>query len=200
MEQINVVPLERHHLKDISGLHFQMLPWSFNGQLGQTHIQNLYSALLNDAHVFGSVCYVNNQIMGFLTITNNSKVTRLEIQKVYINKFLKIFMTLILNPKALLTILESKFLVPSVFAKFNCQAEWLTFICNTEHNFLSPFVAAKLMQVMNTDLQNRGIKYYMAQGVRNNPPALKYYQALNWKIVKKLFMHNIYYFEVKGSP
>lgn len=199
LEQIKVVPLETAHLKDIAGLHYQMLPWSFNGQMGPTHIYDLYANLLQDRNAFGCVCYVNNQLMGFVTATLNSKSTRIHIQKAYLSKFFKVLFALLLSPKTLLIILESKFLVPRIFEKHHCKAEWLTFICDTHHSFISPFVAAKLMSQLNKDLAERQVKFYMAQGIKDNPPAMKFYKALNWKILKKLFMHNIYYFEVKDN-
>lgn len=200
LEQIQVVPLETRHLKDMAQLHYQMLPWSFNGQMGANHVYDLYSNVLNDKNVFGSVCYVNGQLMGFLTATMNSKSTRHHIQKAYLSKFFKIVWALIKSPKTVFIILESKFLVPRIFQQHNCKVEWLTFICNTKHSFISPFVAVKLMAQLNKDLAARQVTHYMAQGIKDNPPAMKFYQALNWKIVKRLFMHNIYYFEVKVKP
>lgn len=200
LEQIQVVPLEVNHLDDLARLHYDMLPWSFNGQMGPAHIRDLYSNILNDENVFGSVCYMNNELMGFLTATMNSKATRQNIQKAYLSKLFKIAWALFKSPKTLCIILESKFLVPRIFKQANCEVEWLTFICNTKHSFISPFVAIKLMSQLNQDLSRRQVKYYMAQGIKDNPPAMKFYKALNWKIAKRLFMHNIYYFEVKDKP
>lgn len=195
LDQIQVTPLDSEHVEDIATLHQNILWWSFNGRMGKEHIKRLYQSVVDEENSFGFVCYVDGQLLGFVTATKDSFKTRKAVQKVYANHFLTTLWHMVKNPKAILAILESKFVVPPVFRKFDCNAEWLTFVTNTNNFFITPFVATKLMVALNEKFSQLGVKQYMAQGIKANPQALKFYEGLNWKVIQSLFLHNIYQFK-----
>lgn len=194
VKTLNVRLMSKEDIKDIVSLHYKILHWSFNGQMGRGHIYDLYNALLKSENFFGYVCFHDGQLLGFLTATTDFSKTRQYITTVYKKKLLKLIFTILKNPKVLLGILESKYIVPIIFNKHKNKAEWLTFVTDTDKFYISPFVSLKLMQTLNDHYKSSGIQSYMAQGVRNNPRAIKYYEKLNWKIIKSLWVHNIYYF------
>ncbi len=194
LQSLNVTLMCKEDIKDVVNLHYKKLHWSFNGQMGKEHIRDLYNALLMSESFFGYVCFQDGQLLGFLTATTDFSKTRSNIATVYMKKLLKLILIILKTPKILLSILESKYLVPIIFNKHKNKAEWLTFVTETDKFYISPFVSVKLMHALNDHYKNLGIQSYMAQGVKNNPRAMKYYEKLNWKVIKSLWVHNIYYF------
>lgn len=198
LDQLMISQLGPQHLEELVELHSRILWWSFNGRMGKDHIRALYSALISDPNVFGFVCHAKGRFVGFVSATTNSTSTRKSIQQVYSKKFILVLKNLVQNPKAVLSILESKFLVPRIFRKFNCHAEWLTFVTDMDASFITPFASAKLIAALNARFMSMGITNYMAQGIKDNPAAMKFYKALGWKVVHALPMHNIYLYDSRG--
>jgi hypothetical protein len=194
LQTLNVRLMSKEDIKDVVDLHYKILHWSFNGRMGKEHIHDLYNALLMSDSFFGCVCFQGEQLLGFLTASTDFSKTRSYVTQVYKKNWLKLLLIILKNPRVLLGILESKFIVPLIFNKHNNNAEWLTFVTDTEKFYISPFVSIKLMQSLNDHFKSLGIQSYMAQGVKNNPRAMKYYEKLNWKVIKSLYVHNIYYF------
>ncbi|MGH8670866.1 MAG: hypothetical protein ACREUA_02360, partial [Burkholderiales bacterium] len=120
--------------------------------------------------------------------------TRRLIMGVFKRKIMKVLQVFVRHPRFFLTALESKFIVPLVFRWFGARAEWLTFVTDTTKGYISPFVALKLIEVLNNHFRNAGVRVYMAQGFKNNPKAMRYYEKLKWRVAAPLLMHNIYYY------
>ena len=51
LEDIPLEPLSPSHIEDVARLHYRLLPWSFNGQFGEAHIIDLYSAPVSYTHL-----------------------------------------------------------------------------------------------------------------------------------------------------
>ena len=196
MEKIIPEKMTRDNLDDIVDLHLKILSWSVNGQLGRDHIHELYSNLFNNPHFFGYVYYYKNDLIGFSTATTDYGETRKSIMQVFRKKVLSILTKNVFHPKLMIGFFESRFIVPRVYNKLNVKAEWLTFVTDITKTFLSPFVAAKLIEETDKHFKKLGMNY-IAQGVKKNPKAINYYKKLNWKMVKALFVHNIYLFEIE---
>lgn len=187
--------VRQEHLADIAALHYRVLFWSFNGQFGPGHIQELYEALYQSKQFFGYVIYINGRLLGFVTATSDYADTRRQIMGVFKRKIMKVLWVFIRHPRFFLTALESKFVVPLVFRWFGARAEWLTFVTDTTKAYISPFVALKLIEVLNNHFRNAGVRIYMAQGFKNNPKAMRYYEKLKWRVAAPLLMHNVYYYD-----
>ena len=187
-------PLRHKHLVDIAELHYRELFWSFNGQLGPKHILELYEALYQSKQFFGYVYYHSGQLLGFITATRDYEDTRRLVMEVYNKKLLKVLQVFVQHPRFFLAALESKFIVPLVFKWFGTRAEWLTFVTDTTKSYIGPFVALRLIEVLNNHFRDADIRVYMAQGFKNNPKAMRYYEKLNWRVAASLLMHNVYYY------
>lgn len=190
--EIELERLAPCHLEDVAKLHYRLLPWSFNGQFGEVHIVELYKVLAACPNFFGYVYYRDGHLLGFVTATTNGEETRRRIVGVYrkrLGRMLRIFLQ---RPAFLLAALESKFIVPRIFRRFGTRAEWLTFVTDTTTGTLGPLVAMRLIEAVREHFARTGIACYMAQGFRDNPPAMKMYEKLGWHVVARLVMHNIY--------
>ena len=194
LADIKVEPLSSVHLKDMAILHYRLLPWSFNGQFGEAHIIDLYAALWQSPHFFGYVYYVNGRLLGFVSATTDFRDTRNSLLGVYRKKLVKMLWIFLRHPTYLWSALESRFLVPRIFRRYGTRAEWLTFVTDTTIGSLGPLVAVRLIDAVREHFFSTKIDCYMAQGFKDNPPAMKMYQKLGWRIVATLPMHNIYYY------
>jgi len=192
LAQIQPKPLTVAHIRDVAELHFKQLPWSFNGQFGKEHILELYTALAASPHFFGYVFYVEGRLLGFVTATTDYADSRRLLSKVFNRKIWALLKVFARHPRFLLTALESKFLVPLVFRWHGARAEWLTFVTDTSQAYLGPFVALRLIEALNEHMSMAGIRVYMAQGYKNNPKAMRYYEKLRWRVAASLLMHNVY--------
>ena len=175
-------------------LHYRLLPWSFNGQFGEHHIIDLYKALAQSPNFFGYVYYKGDQLLGFVTATTNYRDTRNHITSVYLKRLPKMLWIFLRRPNYLFAALESKFLVPRIFHRHRTNAEWLTFVTDTATGTIGPLVAMRLIDAVREHFHSAGIACYMAQGFKDNPPAIKMYEKLRWRVVATLPMHNIYYY------
>jgi hypothetical protein len=98
------------------------------------------------------------------------------------------------HPTYFLAALESRFLVPRIFYRYKTRAEWLTFVTDTRTGTLGPLVAMRLIAAVRQHFFSAGVGCYMAQGFKDNPPAMRMYEKLGWRIVATLPMHNIYHY------
>jgi GNAT superfamily N-acetyltransferase len=194
LRDIVLEPLSSDHLEDVAKLHYGLLPWSFNGQFGEAHIIDLYKALGNSSHFFGYVYYRDGHLLGFVTATTDYRDTRNHLLGVYRKKLFKMLWIFLCHPAYLLAALESRFLVPRVFRRYGTHAEWLTFVTDTTTGTLGPLVAMRLIDAVREHFFSVGVGCYMAQGFKDNPPAMRMYEKLGWRIVATLPMHNIYYY------
>ena len=195
INSIHLEPIKPGHLDDMATLHYKMLKWSFNGQLGVQHIKDLYSSLLANTDIFGFVYYHDDQLIGFTTATTDSEVIRGSILKVYRKRFFRCLLKVLMNPQYIIDLLESKYLVPRLCRRYGTKAEWLTFVTDTTKPLLSPVVAIKLIDSVHNHFKRLGVGCYMAQGVKNNPKAMAFYRRLGWKLAKSFHSHNVYLFE-----
>lgn len=194
---LNEIPLEllsSNHLEDVAKLHFRLLPWSFNGQFGEAHILDLYKSLERSPHFFGYVHYQGGHLLGFVTATTDWRDTRNHLVGVYRKKVFKMLSIFLRHPSYFWAAFESRFLVPRIFQRFKTNAEWLTFVTDTRSEVLGPLVAMRLIAAVRQHFFSNGIAYYMAQGFKNNPPAMRLYEKLGWRVVATLPMHNIYHY------
>lgn len=198
LEEIRLEPLSATHLEDVAKLHYRLLPWSFNGQFGEKHIIDLYKALWHSPHFFGYVYYRDDRLMGFVTATTDYRDTRNHIMGVYRKRLPRLLWIFLRHPAFLLAALESKFLVPRIFRRYETNAEWLTFVTDTTTGTLGPLVAMRLIDAVREHFRSTGVACYMAQGFKDNPPAMKMYEKLGWRVVATLPMHNIYYYPTEN--
>lgn len=198
LEDIRLEPLSTAHLEDVAKLHYRLLPWSFNGQFGEKHIIELYEALGRSPHFFGYVYYKDAQLIGFVTATTDYRDTRNHIMGVYRKRLIRLLWVFLRHPTFLFAALESKFLVPRVFSRYEATAEWLTFVTDTTKGTLGPFVAMRLINAVREHFGSTGATCYMAQGFKDNPPAMKMYEKLGWRVVATFPIHNIYYYPTKN--
>jgi len=194
INKIRLEPLETSHIEDIARLHYKILSWSFNGQFGLEHMIEMYGALFNSPYSFGYVYYSNGNLIGFVAATTNFKDTRRHVLGVYKRKISQTLGILLHHPKFIFGVLESKLLVPIVFRYFGVKSEWLTFVTDTSNSYLSPLVALRMIDGVRNHFREVGVKGYMAQGVKDNPRAISMYEKLNWRVVARLPIHNIYYY------
>lgn len=199
LKEIPLEQLNEIHIEDVAKLHYNLLPWSFNGQFGESHIVDLYKALSRSPHFFGYVCYQDRKLMGFVTATMDYRDTRRRIMEVYRRKLGRMCWIFLRHPRFFLAALESKFLVPPIFRRYGTRAEWLTFVTDTLTGSVGPLVAMKLIEAVREHFESAGVPCYMAQGFKDNPPAMKMYKKLGWRIVATLPMHNIYHYPTKSS-
>jgi RimJ/RimL family protein N-acetyltransferase len=52
----------------------------------------------------------------------------------------------------------------------------------------------RLIDAVRERFFSTGVRCYMAQGFKDNPPAMRMYEKLGWRVVATLPMHNIYYY------
>ncbi len=192
LREVPLGPLTAAHIEDVAKLHYRLLPWSFNGQFGESHIVDLYRALSRSPHFFGYVSYQDCRLVGFVTGTMDFRETRGRIVEVYRRRLGRMCWIFLRHPRFLLAALESKFLVPSIFRRYGTRAEWLTFVTDTGTGSVGPLVAMRLIEAIQEHFQSARVSCYMAQGFKDNPPAMKMYKKLGWRIVATLPMHNIY--------
>lgn len=184
--------IEARHIQSIADVHYKELSWSFNGQLGIEHIRELYGELAKDPHFFGYAICHQEKVLGFVTATTDSAAIRTRIQAVYLRKMHRVMGLMLRHPSFLVGALESRFFVPRAFEKQGSKAEWLTFVTNTDSGYLSPFVALRLIDAVRDHFRDSGIDLYLAQGVKQNPKAMRFYDKLGWNVVARLYVHNIY--------
>ena len=184
--------IEAHHVPDIADIHYKELSWSFNGRLGAEHVRELYAELVKDPHFFGYAICHQGKVLGFVTATTDSAAIRARIQNVYLRKILRVAGLMLRHPSFLVGALESRFWVPRAFEKLGSKAEWLTFVTNTDSGYLSPFVAIRLIDAVRDHFREVGTDVYLAQGVKQNPKAMRFYDKLGWNVVTRLYIHNIY--------
>ena len=194
LEDIPLEPLSPRHIDDVARLHYRLLPWSFNGQFGEAHISDLYSALAKSPHFFGYVYYQQGQLLGFVTATTDYRETRSHIPGIYRRRVPRMLWTFLRHPSFFLAALESALLVPRIFRRYGTRAEWLTFVADTTTGTLGPLVAMRLIDSVREHFLRAGVACFMAQGFKDNPPAMRMYEKLGWQIVATLPMHNIYYY------
>lgn len=199
INKIQLEPLNASHIEDIARLHYKILSWSFNGQFGLEHMIEMYGALLDSPYSFGYVYYSNGNLIGFVAATTNYKDTRRHVLGVYKRKIFQTLGILLCHPKFILGVLESKLLVPIVFRYFGVKSEWLTFVTDTSNSYLSPLVALRMIDGVRDHFYKMGEKAYMAQGVKDNPRAMRMYEKLNWRVAAKLPIHNIYYYPTSSG-
>lgn len=192
LDALDMRTMTAEHVAEVAQLHHKELFWSFNGQLGPEHIRELYEELVRNPHFFGYVIVHNDQLLGFVTATSNSSEMRKSIRQVYARKRLRVASLLLRRPNFLLGVLESLLIVPLAFKRHNTKAEWLTFVANTEVSYLTPLVAIKLIDAVRNHFHASGTCIYLAQGVKQNPKAMRLYDKLGWEIASRLFVHNIY--------
>jgi hypothetical protein len=192
LDALDLREMTAEHLAAVSQLHHKELFWSFNGQLGSSHIHELYEELGRNPYFFGYVIVRRGQLLGFVTGTSDSGEMRSSIRKVYERKFARVAALLLRRPGFLLGVLESLFIVPRAFKRHNTKAEWLTFVTDTEAGYLTPLVAIKLIDAVRNHFRELGTHSYLAQGVKQNPKAMRLYEKLGWEVTNRLFVHNIY--------
>jgi len=192
LDGLELLPMRAEHASDVARLHFKELSWSFNGQLGPDHIRGLYEALVCSKFFFGYVIYRKSQLLGFVTATTDSGEIRSSIRHAYRGKFLRVAGLMLRHPSFMLGVLESLFVVPIAFKRYGTKAEWLTFVTNTEVSYLTPLVAIKLIDAVRDRFHACGISIYLAQGVKQNPKAMRLYEKLGWEVAARLLIHNIY--------
>lgn len=184
--------IEAHDVPDIAEVHYKELSWSFNGQLGAEHMRELYDELAKDPHFFGYAIRHQSKVLGFVTATTDSAAIRTRIQSVYFRKMHRVMGLMLRRPSFLVGALESRFLVPRAFDRLGSKAEWLTFVTNSDSGYLSPFVAIRLIDAVRDHFRELGTEVYLAQGVKQNPKAMRFYDKLGWNIAERLYVHNIY--------
>jgi len=192
--EIKLVSISYQHLEDVAKLHYKLLPWSFNGQFGEHHILKLYELLIQSPNFFGYAYYENDRLLGFVTATTNNNEVRDRITDIYRNKIFKMVRVFLRNPSFLLAAFESKFLVPRFFKLYNTRAEWLTLLSDTNTGWIGSLVTLRLIDSIREHFLSMGIDCFLAQGFKKNPPAMKLYEKLGWRVVASLPMHNIYYY------
>jgi len=192
LDGLELLPMRAEHASDVARLHHKELFWSFNGQLGPDHVRELYEALVSSKFFFGYVIYRKAQLLGFVTATTDSGQIRSSIRQAYRHKLLRVAGLMSRHPSFLLGILESLFVVPIAFKRHGTKAEWLTFVTNTEVSYLTPLVAIKLIDAVRDHFHACGIQIYLAQGVKQNPKAMRLYEKLGWEVAARLVIHNIY--------
>ena len=197
--ELRLERLSSASLEDVARLHYRLLPWSFNGQFGEKHIIDLYKALAHSPYFFGYLYYREGRLVGFATATTDYRETRNHIMAVYRKRLARMLWVFIRQPSFLLAALESKFLVPRVFRRYDTNAEWLTFVTDTSTGSIGPLVAMRLINVVRDHFRSVGATCYMAQGFKDNPPAMKMYEKLHWRVVATLPMHNIYCYPTEIS-
>ena len=192
LDELELLAMGREHASDVARLHYKELSWSFNGHLGPEHMRELYEALVCSEAFFGYVIYRKGLLLGFVTATTDSGQMRSSIRRVYRGKLFSVMALLVRYPSFLIGVLESLFIVPVSFRRYATKAEWLTFVTNTEVGYLTPLVAIKLIDAVRDHFHACGVSTYLAQGVKQNPKAIRLYEKLGWEIAAKLMIHNIY--------
>jgi UPF0716 family protein affecting phage T7 exclusion len=192
LDGLELLPMRSEHASDVARLHYKELSWSFNGQLGPEHVRELYEALVCSKFFFGYVIYRNGELLGFVTATTDSGQMRSSIRRAYRGKLLRVAALMLRHPSFLMGVLESLFVVPIAFKRYATKAEWLTFVTNTEVSYLTPLVAIKLIDAVRDHFHACGISIYLAQGVKQNPKAMRLYEKLGWDVAARLVIHNIY--------
>lgn len=194
LAKIQITAVTSDHVLDLADLHFEELHWSLNGHLGKEHIRDLYRAIALSPGFFGYACYNGNELLGFVTATTDIADTRARVFSVYRPKLFAVLGILMRRPRFLIAALESKFAAPWVFRAMGARGEWLTLVTQTKKAYIAPFVALRLIDAVRTRFLAEGIDFYVAQGYKINPKAMKMYAELKWEVAAQLFMHKIYRF------
>lgn len=197
LSDVRTEPLESRHLPDAADLHSRLLHWSLNGRLGPAHIRELYEALYRSPGFFGFACYQDGRLLGFTTATTASGEARRAVLEVYKRRPLAVAALMLKNPLFLASACESKFLVPRLYRRYGTTGEWLTLLTDTDRSYISPFVAMKLIAAVKARYAESGFRCYMAQGVKDNPRAVRTYEKLRWTVVSRLLVHNVYRFDCR---
>ena len=111
---------------------------------------------------------------------------------IYYKKLFKLLLIFLRHPGFLLAAVESGYLIPKIFRRYGTRAEWLTFVTDTTVSSLGPLIALRLIDAVRTRFLSEGVDCYLAQGYKRNPPAMKMYEMLDWRIIATFPMHNIY--------
>lgn len=187
-----IIPVEEKHIEKIVDLHYKVLYWSMNSQLGRGHLENLYNSLIKDDKTFGFVYFSRDKLIGFITLTTDYEHTRKVIFSNYnLKKYLQLIWVCIKKPLNFVDIFENMFLIPGLLKNIKTNTEIITWVTDLE-DFKSPVAAVKTMQAARNFLKDKGIMSSFAQVAKYDSKPNNFHKSAKNKLVKSYIRNNIY--------
>lgn len=122
------------HTEMMADLHFKILGWSTNSQLGRGHIVKLYKGLAESPSIFGYVWVHEGEMVGFALGSMNYNEARNSIKSVYtIQDILKITVRSILKPLYFINAFETIFIIPKYLKSLPTRAEMMAWVTDKSH-------------------------------------------------------------------
>jgi hypothetical protein len=181
----------------IAALHRRSIDWSMTSRLGYEYVCSLYEALLAQPQFFGYVCREANEIVGFSTATFDYTTTRAVLGKLYGQRLPRILFMAITNPKNLANLIESRFLLPRLFARVDTLAEWLSLVTDERQPQLAPAATVALIRQIRETFREGGVKYFVGQSyARNRQQLRKLYGHFGGTVMCRLWINDFYVFQV----
>jgi len=171
--------LEYRDIKPISKLH----PRAFSSDHFTSHFSinmlERYFELLNSDNKFNYVIFdkAESTLLGYLIAENNIPSV---LKKFIKSNFLNVFSVLLKNPKF---IIEKIFgFIRNYFLPKRSQASFRVHIFVTNPDFQRRGIGKLLLQKLEEDLRNYGLKYYGLSVRENNIGAINFYKTNSFKI------------------
>jgi len=186
---------------DLARLHFDILNWSFTGKLGIAFVENLYKTILSHKDLFFGVALYdrNNRLAGFSIATNDYNKTRKIITPLYKKVIHKVVLNALTNFSFFLIMLESRFVIPSIYEKYGIRAEWLVFITDIRDKSMYLPASISLCKHMIREFKKRNIETVIGQFYSNQDKLIGFYQMVGGRIVNKLLVNHLIVYDVGKS-
>jgi hypothetical protein len=190
-----IEPMSVGDVEAIAALHRRSIDWSMTSQLGHDHVRTLYATLLAQPHFFGFVCYDSGRLVGFSTATFDYPATRATLAKLYGRHLPRILLMALAKPKYLVNLIESRFLLPRLYAQIDTRAEWLSLVSNPSESRLAPAATVALIRRVMATFRQAGVKSVVGQSYARNRRGLReFYARFGGTVVRKLWINDFYVF------
>jgi len=184
-----IIPLSKDHSSKVAELHISGIPTGFISSLGINFVTNLYIAISEDPNSFAFVSIEDDEVLGFVTFSNNlgSLYKYVIMKKSFV--FLPKIVISILRSHSLFNVL-SNLLYPSKMANMNLpDAELLSIVVAKEG--LGKGLGRQLIGVGFNECRKQNIDKVKVLVAADNVAANKMYKKSGFQLATQIESHHI---------
>lgn len=187
-----IEPFSKENLQGVIDLHYEILPWSINSQLGKENVSKLYNSLINLESTFGYVYIYKDEMKGFLicTLDSNESINAISASYTLKDK-IKIILNSFKRPVDFLDLADSVFFINPFYRKHHVRAQLITWVTDTS-SIQGAIAASKTLSACKKHFLEHGREKCIAQVLKRNEAPNTVYKNMKSKLIKTYFQNNIY--------
>lgn len=185
------------HTEMIADLHFRVLGWSTNSQLGRGHIGKLYKGLAEASNTFGYVWIHEGLLVGFALGSMDYEEARKSISSVYtIKDILKITVKSIFKPLYFINAFETIFIIPKYLKKLHTRAEMMGWVTDRTHP-KQRTASIQTYYALKNHFKNKGQTHFIGQVEIRSKESEAFLKADKEIVIKQFLVNAIHLIKIK---